>query len=146
MNRLWRNSSRYRIIVIFALAGLAFLLVPVQKFVTIDRYQHHAASFCIFAVGCLLQTAASWRYLSKWGRSSYLSTSAYFLALSVVLFFNPWLDTTVSIQPTGEEPFLDRNVLLVLSVVFIFVQVVLWSKWLKEETADAELSETQEGT
>jgi|AGTN01.1.fsa_nt_gi hypothetical protein len=146
MKKFWRSSSRYRIILIFALLGLAFLLVPIQRYVTIDRPQHHAASFCIFAIGCLLQTAFSWRHLSKWGRASYLSTSSYFLALALTLFFNPWLDTTVSIQPSGDEPFMDRHVLVAFSVLFIFVQVVLWSKWVREEIAIAELQETKEGT
>lgn len=154
MKNFWQSSSRYRIILIFAVLGLVFLLVPIQRYITIDRPQHHAMSFSIFAFGCLLQTALSWRHLSGWGRASYLSTSSYFLALALTLFFNPWLDTTVSIAPSGEEPLLTRNVLLGLSVLFIVGQLFVWSKWVREEiacaesqeAANAKLQETEEST
>lgn len=80
------------------LGGIAVLLTPLQRHMTLSRFQHYSLGIFVIALGCLLQAVVSWRQLSWWGRLALLSVAVYLSSFGSVCYMNPWLDWSFDLQ------------------------------------------------
>lgn len=120
---------------------LAFVAhwVPLQKFITLARYQHLAIALYIWAAGFFVQTAVSWRKLRLPGRMALGLAGIYVGGLAAVLYANPWLDNTMSLQTTDQDAFRFE-----LSVFWLFAGVIVgivWVWWGVQELLDLRKAE-----
>ena len=140
---LWQSTSRCRLILLFALIALIVLLVHLQDYVSISRFQHYGIALLIFGLGWLLESAWSFRKLSTWARMSYFSTCLFFLSVGLVFFNNSWLDRRVSVST--EETQKTERVLVISYLVFILYLAAVWTKWIKEETRTKSAQPSENG-
>src|ERR1700722_437726 len=66
----WLKSEKYRIIFLSMLCAAAIALLPLQKYMTLSRFQKYGMAIFAFGFGYLIQLAVSWRKLQKWARAS----------------------------------------------------------------------------
>ncbi|CAN5486403.1 hypothetical protein BH11CYA1_BH11CYA1_20660 [soil metagenome] len=128
---LWHKAQRYCMIGIFSAIATGVYLTPLQKYITMGRYQHYGITISIFGLGYLLQTIWSWRNFTKWARISYLSTGLFFSTVGMTFYTNPWLDSRMSMQ-TAEKEFW-KNIFIAVYVLITIAIVSIWLKWIKEE-------------
>lgn len=132
MKSLWQSTSRCRLIIFFAVIAMAVLVVHVQNFIPVSRFQHYGLSLLIFGVGWLLETVFSFRKLSKWAKVSYISTCLYFLSIGFVYYCNAWLGHRISIAT--EDNMRTERFLVITYMVFSIYLAAVWTKWIIEET------------
>jgi len=78
-----------------ALAGLVLgivpMLLPLQHYMPLARFQHRAISLMVIACGFFLQTIIGWRYVSRWGRTALILSTIFITSVASYLWQNPWL-------------------------------------------------------
>ncbi len=129
--KLWQSTSRCRLILLFTTLALAVLFVHVQDFVAISRFQHYGIALLIFGLGCLSETIFSRKKLNRWARTSYLSTSVFFLTVGCVYLNNPWLGHRVSIATEDNQR--TEQILGLSYLIFSVYLAAVWTKWILEE-------------
>lgn len=80
------------------IAGIAVLMTPLQRQMSLSRFQHYSLGIFVIALGCLLQAVISWRHVSWWGRLALLSCAIYLASFGSVCYTNPWLDWSFDLQ------------------------------------------------
>ncbi|MBU6452974.1 MAG: hypothetical protein KGS72_14410 [Cyanobacteria bacterium REEB67] len=139
MQNLWRKTSRHRLIILFAVLAATVYFVPLQKFITLGRFQHWGLAISLLAVGYLLQTIWSWKDFSRWARIAYLSSCLFWTIVAATFYNNPWLDSKMALQtPANEQarPFLVGGYL----ILFIYLGAV-YAKWAREEEKEKALAQ-----
>jgi hypothetical protein len=131
MLKLWRKTSRHRMVIFFSVMAAAVYCVPLQKYITMGRYQHYGLAIGLFGLGYLLQTIWSWNVFTHWARMAYLSTSLFSLTVGLTFFYNPWLDTKMALQTRANEQM--RPVLMALYLLFSLYVGAIYARWIKEE-------------
>lgn len=84
------------------LAG-AIRIFPLQHHISLSRYQHWGIALYVWGIGFFIQAAWSWRRLSNIGKASLVAAGVYVLSSATVLYSNPWLDTSISLQLAEQE-------------------------------------------
>jgi hypothetical protein len=128
----WLKSENYRISVLSMLCAAAIALLPLQKYMTLSRFQKYGMAIFAFGVGYFIQLAWSWRKLKKWARASSCATAMFFASVGVTFYENPWLDTNVSVQTDDRLHF--RYLLLGGYFVFALIIGFIWFKWIAEDS------------
>src|SRR5690606_22734862 len=101
--KLWQASSRHIMVLLFAALALWVLQTPLQRFISLGRYQHYGIAISVFGLGYLAQTIFSWRRLKAWGIAAYTSTGIFFSSVGLVFYLNPWLDYKIAVQTPEDE-------------------------------------------
>ena len=114
------------------MCAAAVALFPLQKYISLGRFQKYGMAILIFGIGYFLQLAWSWGKLQKWARASNAATAAFFAFVGITFYQNPWLDTHVSVQT--DDRITQRYLLLVAYSVFAVIIATIWFKWIEEET------------
>lgn len=130
--KLGKAPSHNGLVAIFAITALATLLIPLQHYVTLGRYQHYGLAIAIFGLGYVLQSIWSWKRLSKWARLSYLITGIFCVFVGDTFYANPWLDVRMSMRTQRQELF--HYALIVLYLIGSLAIVATWVKWIREES------------
>ncbi|HEY9758660.1 MAG TPA: hypothetical protein V6C97_26070 [Oculatellaceae cyanobacterium] len=107
----------------FALAGLT-MLVPLQRFISLGRYQHYGISIFLFGLGYGLHCLWNWRALIGWSRACYLATAAFFCSVGIIFWANPWMDSRTGVA-TDEQNLL-RQLYIGVYLVLGFLLVATW--------------------
>lgn len=126
MSQYLKETRRYHLVILFALLSIALWMTPVQHIVPIGRFQHYAMAIFLFSCGYFIQSAFSWRELSKIARFSYIATGLFFFSVAFVFYQNPWLVDRASVA--SEEKMDTRKSML---LTYMGVSVMLGIVWLK---------------
>lgn len=110
-----------------SLLALAIFVIPLQHFIELSRPQHYGLALLILGSGYLLQSALSWRRLSKLERLCYITTGLFFETVSVIFMENSWLGSKSTV-PTEAQEGLRKN-LMAYYLFFGFLMCCLWL-WL----------------
>lgn len=108
-------------------AAVGVLMTPLQHYINLARFQHYSFAVAAVALGFLLQSVLSWRYVSWWGRLALLSCFLYLGAFSFVCYSNPWLDWNFDLQTNlqGEQ----RHQFAAIFAVCGLPIGYFWSQW-----------------
>src|ERR1700677_1127751 len=128
----WRKSAKYRIIFLSMLCGAAIALLPLQKYMTLSRFQKYGMAISALSLGYSIQLAWAWRKLKKWARASSFATAVFFGSVGVTFYENPWLDTNVSVQTDERLHF--RYFLMGGYFIFALIIGFIWFKWIEEDS------------
>lgn len=90
-------------VVLAMVLGVAARSIPLQHYIPLSRYQHWAIALLVWSLGFFIQTVWSWRKLTISGRVALLTGGVYVCSAALVMYFNPWLDTSISLQTTEQE-------------------------------------------
>jgi len=131
MKKLWRKTSRHRLVIAFSALAVIIYCTPLQRYVTLGRYQHYGIAIGLFGVGYLLQTIWSWKEFTRWARWAYLSTGIFSLTVGLTFFYNPWLDTKVAPQTHANDQM--RPILMALYLLSSLYVGAVYARWIKEE-------------
>jgi len=131
MQKLWRKTSRHRLVIAFSALAIVIYCTPLQRYVTLGRYQHYGIAIGLFGLGYLLQTIWSWKEFSRWARRAYLATGAFSLTVGLTFFYNPWLDTKVAPQTHANDQI--RPILMALYLLSSLWVGAVYARWIKEE-------------
>jgi hypothetical protein len=126
-----KDIRRCRFILLSAALGIVVLILPLQHYQTLGRYQHYALGVAVCGLGYFVQLTWSYPKLTPLGRFCHLITGLFLEAVAYVLWTNPWLDWRVAVQTESRDP--QRIHLLLeymVSVSFIWI-CWLWL-WIKE--------------
>jgi hypothetical protein len=85
-------------ILLSVFAAMGVLTVPLQRQISLSRFQHFSFAVLAVGIGCLLQSVISWRSTTKWGRAALLSMTFYLCLFGYVCYINPWLDQSFDLQ------------------------------------------------
>ena len=121
-----RQIRHLEVLILTMLIAVAIRLYPLQHHMTLSRYQHWGIALYIWGLGFYIQAIWSWRQLTGRGRIALLASGTYVSALAMMLYTNPWLDTTVSLQTSEQE---DSR--FFISVGFALAAVVVGILWLR---------------
>lgn len=106
------------------------LATPLQHQITLSRFQHYSLGVCAIAVGFLLQTVISWRYVSWWGRGALFSCFLYMGAFAAICYFNPWLDWNFDLETSWQAE--QRHQFAGMFAASGFLVGCIWSVWAIE--------------
>jgi len=126
MSQYLKETRRYHLVILFALLSVALWVIPVQHIISIGRFQHYAMAIFLFSFGYFVQSAYSWRELSKLARFSYIATGLFFFSVALVFYQNPWLVDRAAVA--GEDQTNARTGML---VAYMGVSIMLGIVWLK---------------
>jgi hypothetical protein len=107
----------------FVLAGLT-MMVPIQRLISLGRYQHYGIAIFLFGLGYGLHCLWNWRSLFAWSRTCYIATTAFFCSVGIVFWTNPWMDSRTGVA-TGDQEFL-RGVYICVYLILGFFLVAIW--------------------
>ena len=114
---------------IFLLAGSALgaivLMIPVQHYISLGRYQHYGMAIFMFGLGYALHCVWTWRDQTFWPRFCYAFTGAFFCSVGLLFYANPWMDWKTNVQT--EEKQLLR---LALSGIYLLIGFALMVVWM----------------
>jgi hypothetical protein len=134
----FRKLSSFFIVLGFVL-GAVTLMVPLQHYISLGRYQHYGIAIFLFGFGYVLHSIWTWRQQSFWSRLCYSFTGVFFCSVGLLFYANPWLDWKTAVQ-TGEKDLLRKTymgVYLFLGFVLVLVWLVTYSKTReKRKTSD----------
>lgn len=80
------------VILISLVVALIVFNIPLQRYITLARWQHYALCLAPVSIGYLIQLIVSWCRLRFWGRTSLSLSAVYLAAFAIVIYTNPWLD------------------------------------------------------
>ncbi len=140
---LWKkilmSLARHIMVLSGGIAGLFVLFTPIQLHIPMGRFQHYGLAIACFGLGFLMQVLFSWKALGKWGRTSYMTSFAFFALVGLAFYLNPWLDYRVSIQTQENEA--TKGILIICYLFCSLAVVGSWIKWILEENKQAENAE-----
>jgi hypothetical protein len=87
----------YFFVLVFGAISLAAQLIPLQRYISIARYEHYGLSIFLFGLGCVLHMIWKWPRVRPWSRAFYACTGIFICSVGLVLYSNPWLDTKTSV-------------------------------------------------
>ncbi len=123
------KSSELICLIGFILA-CGLLMIPLQKFITLSRFQHYGLACLIFGTSYLLQGIVSWNSIKKWGRRSYFVSAAFFISIAVYFISSPWLDSKIGLQT--EEQKLFTRIMTGNYFLVSFLVVYVWWRFYQE--------------
>lgn len=126
MSQYLKETRRYHLVILFALLSIAVWLTPVQHIISIGRFQHYALAIFLFSCGYFIQSAFSWKELSRLARFSYCATGLFFASVALVFYQNPWLVDRAAVA--GEEKLQMRTAMM---LTYMSVSIMLGIVWLK---------------
>lgn len=118
-------------VLLFAALALWVLQTPLQRFISLGRYQHYGIAISVFGLGYLAQTIFSWRRLKAWGIAAYTSTGIFFSSVGLVFYLNPWLDYKIAVQTPEDER--TRSILILSYLIFSAMLAFIWIRWVLSE-------------
>jgi hypothetical protein len=104
--------------------GIIILLIPLQHYVTLGRYQHYGMAVFAFGLGYVLHCIWTWRDEDFWSRLSYALTGAFCSSVGLLFYANPWMDWKTSVQT--EEKQLLRWALSGVYLILGFILMIVW--------------------
>lgn len=127
-----RNNFRHQeIALVMFIMALGLLKFPLQKHITLARFQHYGLCMYVWSLGFFIQAIWSWRYLTIRGRLAMLSSGCYIGVFAMLFYSSPWLDVKMAVQ-TEEQNFL-RMIYALLCGLLGFVVAVIWLAWMIED-------------
>jgi Ca2+/Na+ antiporter len=127
----WAKTSRHRFVLLFAMLAAGVYLTPLQKYMTLSRFQHWGMAIGLLGVGYLLQSIWSWNTFSRWARIAHLSSAFFWLVVGFTFYSNPWLDTRMSAGTHDTE--ISRSTLMIIYLVLFLYLGIVYAKWAREE-------------
>jgi hypothetical protein len=122
----WKNVGNYLILLLFVTLAVISLLVPLQRAISMGRFQHYAISISFVSLGVLLNAIFFYKKMLFWSRIASFASGAFFGIIAYICWTNPWLDPTIAVQ-THERTVLS----IVLMVSFLLGALVLMILWRK---------------
>jgi hypothetical protein len=118
------------------LAGVV-LLIPLQLYYPLARYQHYGLAIFVWGVGYLVQLVWTWKSTRFWSRLSYLFLALYLTTLGLFFYANPWLDPRFSVQTEAQQNFraLVGNLYVGLALPVLLVSIIGFIDNLTRELA-----------
>jgi hypothetical protein len=136
-----REQIRYQEI---ALAGLVVaivpLLIPLQHYMPLARFQHRAISLAVVACGFLLQTIFGWRHITRWGRAALVLSTCFIGSVAYYLWLNPWLSNP---DLATERQLVDRQFFSAFMLFLLASVTCTWLKWSFQRHQAIDASEKQ---
>jgi hypothetical protein len=129
---LWKRSHRYRMVLLFSALALGIFMTPLQKSISLGRYQHYGMAIACFGMGYLSQFVWSFRTFSSHARAAYLATGLFFTSVGLTFYANPWLDYRMAVQTPEKEQL--RQILVATYLFLATALASIWIRWIKEET------------
>ncbi len=123
------GRRRIWVLTCFALFAIALLFTPLQRYISLSRFQHYGISIFIFGLGYLLQAIISWHQVRVLARTAYLATSLLFVSASLIFMNNSGLDLQLSVS--SEDQLVLRHYVIGgyglagLVISFIWLQLAL---------------------
>lgn len=111
-------------LVLSSVLGGLLLLIPLQRFVSLGRYQHYGLAVFVFGLGYILHCIWTWRGEKFWPRLCYILTGAFFCSVGLLFYANPWMDWKNSAQT--EEKQLLRFALSGVYLALGFALIIIW--------------------
>jgi hypothetical protein len=104
--------------------AIAIVMVPLQHYITLGRYQHYGMAVFVFGLGYILHCIWTWRHETLWTRLSYALTGAFCSSLGLLFYANSWMDLKSSVQT--EEKQLLRWFLSGVWLLLGFMLTIVW--------------------
>ncbi len=104
--------------------AIAILMIPLQHYITLGRYQHYGMAVFVFGLGYIMHCIWTWRHETFWTRLSYALTGAFCSSLGLLFYANPWMDLKSSVQT--EEKELLRWALSGVWLLLGFMLTIVW--------------------
>jgi hypothetical protein len=82
----------------FALLAIALLLTPLQRHISLSRFQHYGISIFTFGLGYLVQVIVSRHEVRALARLAYFATGCLFVSAGIIFMSNPGLDLQLSVS------------------------------------------------
>ena len=123
MQHLRKISNHIFIILGFSL-GATTVMVPLQHYITLGRYQHYGMGLFLFGLGYAMQFIWTWRKQTFWSRLCYACTGAFFCTVGLLFYMNPWLDWKTSAQT--EDKWMLRTIFMGFYLLLGFFLLLLW--------------------
>ncbi|HEY9776245.1 MAG TPA: hypothetical protein V6C81_20955 [Planktothrix sp.] len=131
MHESWSKYSHYRVLVPFVAVALATPFIPLQRMITLGRFQHYAIALGILSFGYFVHCGYTWTRLMKWGRIATFVTGLFFASIAYIFWTNPWLDLRVAVQTDERDRF--RLYLMIAYLVSATAIFLIWNCCRKEE-------------
>jgi len=117
----------------FALLAIALLLTPLQRHISLSRFQHYGISIFTFGLGYIIQVIVSWHQVRALARFAYFATGFLFASAGIIFMSNPGLDLQLSVS--SEDQLLFRHYLIGgYGLVGLFISFI-WLKLAFDEIA-----------
>jgi hypothetical protein len=122
---LIKGISNHFFVVVGTLSGALSVIIPLQHYITLGRYQHYGIGIFLFGMGYGLHAIWTWRRQMLWPRVCYVYSALFFCSIGILFYGNPWLDWKVAIQ-TEERSF----VRMIYLAVYLSLGIMLILIWL----------------
>ena len=100
------------------------VMVPLQHYMALGRYQHYGMGLFLFGLGYTLHAIWTWKIQPFWNRVCYSYTGLFFCSVGLLFFANPWLDWKTAVQT--EERAMIRAVFLGIYLVLGLLLLLVW--------------------
>lgn len=125
-----KQIQHQEILIMFILAAIATAVIPLQRYITLSRYQHWGLALFVLGLGHFLQLIWSWKHLKIWTRLALTWTGGFMATAGLVFYSNPWLDTRVAIASEAADE--ARPILAGIFAALAIPLVIFWVKSLQE--------------
>lgn len=132
--KVHKQIKHQEIALVMFIIAIAIYRFPLQRHISLARFQHYGICLYVWSLGFILQTIWSWKYLSVRGRLAMLSTGIYVGIFAMVFYSSPWLDARMAVQ-TMEQGYL-RILYAILCALLGIVVAVMWLFWVLEDKPD----------
>jgi hypothetical protein len=133
LTQIKKQIQHQEIALAMFLLALCVYKFPLQHYVTMARFQHYGICLYIWALGFVLQTVWSWKYLTARGRACLISTAFYVGVFAIIFYQSPWLDIRMAVQT--EENEMMRMMYAALCAFLGFIVCIFWLAWVLERNA-----------
>lgn len=144
LKELWQRSSNHRIVFTSMLAAIGIVVSPLQRYMTLARFEKYGLAIGAIGVGYVVQLLWSWRGMSNWSRVANGAICLFFLSVAAVFYQNPWLDSHVSVQ--SDERLNARYWIVGGYCAFALIIGGIWVKALDEDARLKKLDTKGDGT
>jgi H+/Cl- antiporter ClcA len=103
-------------------SAIIILLIPLQHYMPLGRYQHYGMAGFTLGLGYFLHCIWTWRDETFWTRLSYALTGLFCSSVGLLFYANPWMASSVQ----TEEKQLYRWALTGVLMIATFILLIVW--------------------
>ncbi|MBX9571483.1 MAG: hypothetical protein K2X77_21505 [Candidatus Obscuribacterales bacterium] len=142
LSKFHKHIKHQEIALFMFIVAVCLFKFPLQKHITLARFQHYGICLYVWSLGFLIQTVWSWKYLTARGRLAMLSTGFYVGIFAMVFYSSPWLDVKMAVQT--EDQGLLRILYSILCALLGIVVAIFWLIWVIEDKSEDELEKSED--